>query len=547
MSEIEDEIFEIWKELNPNDAYLQGLDEFAGKLFIPSPENTIRILDKIQSLKSKTDDEVEIKFLTSLEGTLRYHEPPHDLSDIVWTIFGHMIKEGVNIEHISSLLDDAEKKLANSKKIHILSELPVELRIILQNKCNGLLGILKMIENESRDEALKVKIETFTAHIMAYMKLIKIEGIEKGDFSEVFPILEGSSSEYLARKEVYPDLIKDLYDYYETPSEIEEKALSWLENDLPKLKDTADKLAELYKIDANIEDVDSEIKKRSSVEKADLLNFILNFREKTKVVVEKHLVKINPKYETKIIETPDYLLNFIPTAAMTMFDTLTDDPFNVFFVTTDEKRSPPTSISDIFQLIIHEEYGHCVNFSNSAVSFSWKPSLVEKLNSHLHYPISEGISFHREYETLELLEKLANQPQNNLITEEKELLDALAQKGDLESVLLESRFVVYKWRIIRFLRAIGDVRTNMNKQSLFEYVNWASEKTGFGKQTIYDQLFIFQETPGYAPCYSIAGMALKGIQEEAKERGTDVLKFNTVASSLGFPPRSVFERRLRNL
>jgi hypothetical protein len=547
MSEIENDIFEVWKELNPNEAYLQGLDEFAGKLFIPTPENTRHILDKIHVLKSKTQDQVEIKFLTSLAGTLKYHEPPHDISDIVWTLFGHMIKAGVNPKHISSLLDYSELKLENSKNIHNLDELPMELRIILQNKCNGLLGILKMISNEAQNEDLKDKIEKLSMNVRDYLNRIQVKGIEKGDFSEVFPILKNTSGGYLARKNIYPELIKELYDYYETPQEIEEKALSWLENDLPNLKDTAEKLAAVYQIDPNIENVDSEIKKRSSVQKTELLDFIRNFRNKTRVVIEKHLVRINPKYETKIIETPPYLLNFIPTAAMTMFDTLTDDPFNVFFVTTDEKRSPPTSVSDIFQLVVHEEYGHCVNFSNSAVSFEWKPNLVEKLNSHLHYPISEGISFHREYETLELLEKLAGQPRENLSPEERDLLDTLAHNQNIDSVLLESRFVVYKWRIIRFLRAIGDVRTNMKKQSLFEYVEWASEKTGFGKQTIYDQLFIFQENPGYAPCYSIAGMSLKGIQEEAKEKGTDILKFNTVASSLGFPPRTVFEERLRNL
>jgi hypothetical protein len=232
---------------------------------------------------------------------------------------------------------------------------------------------------------------------------------------------------------------------------------------------------------------------------------------------------------------------------MTMFDTLTDNPFNVFFVTTDEKRSPASSIPDIFQMVVHEEYGHCVNFSNSALSFGSSPDLVEKLDSALHYPISEGISFHREYETLTLLEELSRKSKEDLSSKEQELFDTLEKHRDLKSFLLESRFVIYKWRIIRFLRAVGDVRTNLNKQSLSEFVEWASKKTGFGKQTIYDQLFIFQENPGYAPCYSIAGMSLRGIQEEARENGKDIIEFNTVASSLGFPPRTVFEERLRSL
>jgi hypothetical protein len=230
-----------------------------------------------------------------------------------------------------------------------------------------------------------------------------------------------------------------------------------------------------------------------------------------------------------------------------MFDSLTDQPFNVFFVTTDEIRSPPSSVPDIFQLVVHEEYGHCVNFSNTAMSFESKPSLVERLDSPLHYPISEGISFHRESESLELLEELVTKPKENLSSEEKEFLDALSSNTDIKIVLLESQFILLKWRIIRFLRAIGDVRINMNKQSLTDFVEWAAQETGFTEKTIYDQIFIFQESPGYAPCYSIAGMALRDIQEEAKRKGQDILKFNTIASSMGFPPRTIFEERLRNL
>lgn len=545
--DLEGEIYEIWRELNPSEAYLQGLNDYAGKLFVPTPENRERILKRIKHLKSKTTDRVQTKFLISLEATLKYREAPHDLSDIIWTLFGHLIKEGINSQHISSLLDFTLQSLENSKRNYRLNELPIELKIILANKCNSILGILKAIVEETEDKELKERIKEASEKIRAYREIVAVKGLEKGDFSEVFPILKRHSTGDLGRGNIYPQLTKELYDYYETPDEIEEKALLWLKNELPELRDTAKKLAVIYGIDMSINAVDAEIAKRSNVSKSELIGFINNFRDKARKVIEKRLVRISPKYDTNILETPEYLLNFIPTAAMTMFDTLTDKPFNVFFVTTDEKRSPPTSMPDIFQLVVHEEYGHCVNFSNSAVNFAWRPSLIEKLNSTLHYPISEGISFHRELETLELLEELALRPKKDLSEEEAELLDAFSTHEDFERLLLESRFIVFKWRIIRFLRAIGDVRINMNKQSLTEFVEWAAKKTGLSEKVIYDQIFIFQEKPGYAPCYSMAGMALKGIQDEAKKKGKDILEFNTIASSLGFPPRTVFEERLRNL
>ena len=546
MTIIEDEIYEVWKELSPSDAFRQGLSEYAGKLFIPTPENKGRLLEKIKELKGRTSDEVQTKFLTSLQGSLEYHEVPGDLGEILWTIFGHLIKEGINPEHLLSLLDDADQILANAREVYDLNKLPLVLKITLMNKCTGILGLLDVVYKETEDESLKAKILDISENVKSYRELIVVEGIDKGDFSEVFPVLKEHKDLDMGRGDFYPQLIKDFYDYYETPDEIEDKALSWLENELPELKSTAGKLAEIYKIPPDIESLDAEVAKRSTLKKSELLDFIKNFRVKARNIVEGKLVRINPGYDTRIIPTPDYLVNFIPTAAMTTFDTLTDKPFNLFFVTTDEKRSPASSIPDIFQLIIHEEFGHCVNFSNSAVGFGTSPTLIENLNSKLHYPISEGISFHRELESMVLLEDLVSRSPEDLSEEEKAFLDTLAEYGDIKTMFLESKFVLYKWRIMRFLRAMSDVRINMNKQTLPEFVEWASEKTGFAKKTIYDQLFIFQEHPGYAPCYSIAGMALKDIQEEARKNGKDILEFNTLACSLGFPPRTVWEERLRN-
>ncbi|PJB21495.1 MAG: hypothetical protein CO114_05000, partial [Euryarchaeota archaeon CG_4_9_14_3_um_filter_38_12] len=75
----------------------------------------------------------------------------------------------------------------------------------------------------------------------------------------------------------------------------------------------------------------------------------------------------------------------------------------------------------------------------------------------------------------------------------------------------------------------------------------AHTHTGLSKKMVFNQIFIFQENPGYAPCYSIAGMSLKKLQDEARKNGKNILEFNTIASSMGFPPRTVFEERLKQI
>ena len=235
----------------------------------------------------------------------------------------------------------------------------------------------------------------------------------------------------------------------------------------------------------------------------------------------------------------------VASAAMIYFDNLTDKPFNVFFITTDEKRSPPVNAADLFQMLIHEEYGHCVNFSNSATGFKAQPTLIELLESTLHKAISDGISFLREWESLELIKRLSHTDEEDLTAEERELLATLSNLGELDQIILELEFVVMQWRIIRFLRAIGDVRINMHKQSIAEFVNWAHQETGLSKKLIFNQIFIFQGMVGYAPVYSIVGTSLQHLQSDAAGRGKTIRDFNTYASSLGFPPRPVFEERLR--
>ena len=130
-------------------------------------------------------------------------------------------------------------------------------------------------------------------------------------------------------------------------------------------------------------------------------------------------------------------------------------------------------------------------------------------------------------------------------TAEKELINGIRSYNDPKLFLMEFEFTILRWRVIRFLRAIGDVRINMHKQSLTEFINWAAEYSGLSKKFIFDQIFLFQVRPGYAPCYSIVGNSIQVLQAKAKDRGRSEIGFNTFASSLGFPTRAVFEQKLK--
>jgi len=334
--------------------------------------------------------------------------------------------------------------------------------------------------------------------------------------------------------------MRDRYDFPESPDEFADNAMGWLEEELPHLKSVTEQLADSYGCDASTETVEKEVEERRAIKKSEILDFVNDFRKNITPLMEERLVRITPNYETRLMETPPYLISFIPTAAMSTFGELSDKPFNIFFVSTDEKRSPSTGSPMLFQTIVHEEFGHCVNYSNSTTRFAANPGLLEGLHTTFGLAVSDGISFNRELESLLLLKELVEK--TPLSPAEERFMNMVRKYGDFDTWLLEVEFEVYKWRIVRFLRAISDSRINMGKTSLTDFVEWAHKKTGIMKKTIFNQIFIFQSMVGYAPVYSVVGQSLRRIQESVREAGKDMVDFNTYACSLGFAPRQVWER-----
>ncbi|HEX9566565.1 MAG TPA: hypothetical protein VGA48_03110, partial [Thermoplasmata archaeon] len=110
----------------------------------------------------------------------------------------------------------------------------------------------------------------------------------------------------------------------------------------------------------------------------------------------------------------------------------------------------------------------------------------------------------------------------------------------------EYEFLAALWRIVRFLRVIGDARINSGKQDLVHFVEWAHRTTGLERATVYYQLFPAHQIigPGYASTYAIIGERIRELQQDALKRGKSLRDFNAYASSIGWPPKSVFEANL---
>ena len=540
---LDSQIMDFVKEVNPSGAYLMGFNDYAGKLFIASQKNVRAALKKVRGLRSRAKTELQRKLLDSMETNLLFDEPQPVLDDIVGTIFAHLVKEGVNDTHMLSLLDYAERTVEACTARYSKRDIPVAVKALTLYRLGGALEILDTVKGESNSPKVKDACDALKKKITEYVKLFDLEGWGKGEFPNAEKIFKEKGFN-LARQKFYPIVLRKGYDYTETPEQLEQAAVAWIDDELPRFRRVTERLAKQFQCKPTPEEVESKINTRNHLDPKKLVEVTIGIRRVVQRLVNSEVAAINTKYRTKVIETPPYLTGVIPTGAAQFFDTFTKKPFQYFFQTTDPKRDPDKSVAAILNLLIHEEYGHCVHHSNSALGFVGKlPVLQTMPGLPTGAPITEGLSFNREIEFFEVSKGLESK--KRLTQTEKAYVKIMEKYGGLKQINLELEFMTRRWRIVRFLRVVGDVWVNTGKKTLLEFLDWAHEYTGVSRSSVYFQLFPAHQGlfPGYATCYAVVGQEIRRIERKIKDPKKRV-KFSTYLCSIGFPPRSMYRRML---
>lgn len=532
------EIVEFWKEVSPESAFCAGVKECAATLFVPSYHNVKKALSKIESLEKGADPVIQ-KFLTAEKMGLMREEPQDAPDQIMGVFYTHLVKEGVNEKHLLSLAEQSLNVLGVQQHLWD-EEWPVELQIFSSQSCDGAIMLLETIKKECKKGEVKDALVAVQNRLKLWKEntcKVKLTG---SDFTKTFPVLQ-KHSKGLGRKKDYPRIIKELYAYLETPEEIESLALSWIDEELPKFNEILHRVAKRYNCKPTIEDINKALEKHQHIPLKELVKTTKALREILQGIAHDEWVQITDKYDVRVIETPKYLVPFLPTAAMQPFDGLTKNPFCLSFVTTDPKASPSTFLPALVQTLVHEEYGHCVNFMDSFANPNNR--VVEIIGSTLDTPITEGISFFREVESTRTFERILKKGPRS--QKEKEIIKLIEKFCPFDAFVDGMLFEVAQWRMVRFLRAVSDVRLNLEKQNFPEFIDWAHEKTGLSKKLVFDQTFHFQQNPGYAPCYSVFGQRLRDFQKQAIKNDFSQVEFNTFVASAGFPARDIFESKLK--
>jgi hypothetical protein len=545
-SPVETTIFEVWKETSPSEAFTGGVGECAGQMLVYDTAQIERLVGKIDDTSSKTESKAHQRLLASLKAYMKLGlmGEAHIVPDtVVNAFFAHLIKEGIAPNHLISLANYATKAL-NAYAGSVGSKTcPTGIKILTSIRCAGVIEVTDTVRKQTRSKALKVALDGLVGAVNDYSKGFGFSGFKNSGFDEIVEICTKEGCD-LGRSDYYADALVNLYDYSETPSELEAKGLNMLNRELPDFKREVQEFASKLGVDASGEAVAHAISKKKALKASRVVGYIRGLKQHVVKLVNANVVKINPRYVTRVVETPTYLSGVFPSGGAMFLDYLTKKPFQVFLATTDPRRAPETSPSELLNLLVHEEYGHCLHSSNSAFSFGAKPTLTDMLQSQAGNAVSEGISFHREKEFLNYLNEMK---QRKPTATERAFIKFLSKYGGADEVFAEYGFFTHLWRIVRFLRVIGDARINSGKQGLMEFIDWANRETGLSKSLVYHQVFPAHQGngPGYASTYAILGESIAEIQQEALRNGKNLLDFDTYACSLGFPPRSVFEEKLR--
>ena len=201
-SNLDSEIIQVLNEIGPADAYLMGFDEYAGRLFIGSSTNVRAASSRLAALRKRSQTDSQGKLLDSVRTFLSFEEPQPVLDDIIGAIFAHLVKEGVNDEHMLSLLDDASKTIDASRKRFSAKKLSVAIKVLVLYRLDGVLGILETVKGQAKSAKVKQACDRVQEEANAYVKMFSLQGLGKGEFPKVGKILKREGFD-LGRQKFY--------------------------------------------------------------------------------------------------------------------------------------------------------------------------------------------------------------------------------------------------------------------------------------------------------------------------------------------------------
>ncbi len=295
-SPIESEIFEWFKDADPSGAYINGLKEYSGKIFIPSKKNLDRLSRRVEELRLKAENKSQLKVLDSGAAWVTLNEPHQAPESVLNAFFGYMIKEGIIDSHMKALTRNGIRAVQAATVEAAGKNWPTGLKLLALIRCDGLQEIIKTIKKETPDKQLKESLDDLSEVTRKYASIFRVKGFKNQGFDEVYKIIKKQGAD-LGRKEIYAQALQRLWDYQETPGELEAKGLKYLDRELPKFQRMTARLAKKYGVAAKAEEVSKVIKAERAVKVNEIIPYLAELRKRVVKVANKSIVKVNPSQQ----------------------------------------------------------------------------------------------------------------------------------------------------------------------------------------------------------------------------------------------------------
>jgi hypothetical protein len=531
--------FELWKGLSPSEAYLLGVNDLGGTLFVPTREHIIQKRREIDAIWKVTLDISVRSLLRWARCYLDHQEPIKPPNDIMWAITGHLAKGGPENPLLPSLLRASSFYMEHAIRDLKLNRWPLESQMMVLQRTGALRSMLSIIP---RSDKTSEPMDGLEQKVAEYEELFPVKASLGPTHRDLVSIMEEGEG-HLGRNDIYPRILAELYACSERANIIEEKLLIDLYKELPQLKKTTFDLVEVFNTEPDIEDIQNALSKERGIKRDDVVPTLEGLRDRLSFWAIRRLIDFPHEIDVGIVETPDHFRPFISSGKYMHMDGLTGNTSSVLYITKEKGPGKPLSYPEMFLMLVHEELGHRAHYLNSYANPHKGVRITDVIMGLSMSSIYEGFANFREMEVLGELKDMNNRSEE-LLSDESRLVSYIELGYPLSELITEIDFLVSRNRVLGLLAGVADVRINSGKQTIVDFIRWAHIITGIEERTIFNAVVGPASLPGFHASQQIITRDIKELSQSMRNNGVYNREFNTWSTRLGFPPWRFLKDRI---
>jgi hypothetical protein len=542
-----DRVFDFWKSCDFSGAYQAGFTECRGKMFIPYPSLVERTLDEIDSLRTRLNEidreDLRIlseKLLSGIEIDLKIQSPERFVGGCFMSLWFSLLMneqkvDDKSLEAVDPLLEQSVEILQIELERWRGHEFSGEVIKSTVDNCNSLAFILDTLEGQHVGSyELFTKVRTLLAE---YRQLFPFPVEDPQDFRQLFAFFKEKSTPPKAN-EFYSRILSEMYDFGATAEVIETETMSFLDDELAAAREVIPKFSKGFldlPLDASLGQVYGVLTEKYEIKSEEVLQQAKRMMEVINTFIDRYIQDLGTNPDITPIEAPKYLSDLITSGATVPLNFATPQPKSIIYINKEKNASFLT----LLNVLVHEA-SHA--YHPLILAHQSLPELA-RLKLSYTFPFSEATAFHREFELFEAVSEQSTRAKHNSV--QQKLIDLFdipspALPDDVLAFEFETRY----WRIIRGVRTLCDVQLNTGRKNYVEFLEWASDYTGFSTELINDECFTFLGAPGYMPSYSFCGNEYEALEREASKHGIAKLEFNSRANQIGLWPWTVCLKKM---